>query len=78
MRVLARRFFMWLLKARKYARALQIAISLGEDKLLKKLHQVASANGDSTVATEAAFRMMSRKSRCSSPSSSSESGSESV
>ncbi|CAL8074907.1 unnamed protein product [Orchesella dallaii] len=70
MRVLARRFFMWLIKAKKYPRALQIAVSLGEDKLLKKLHHVASKQGDSTVATEAAFRIMARKTR----SSSSESG----
>ncbi|ODM88263.1 WD repeat-containing and planar cell polarity effector protein fritz, partial [Orchesella cincta] len=70
MRVLARRFFMWLVKARKYPRALQIAVSLGEDKLLKTLHHVASSQGDGTVATEAAFRIMARKTR----SSSSESG----
>jgi len=52
----------------------QIAVSLGEDKLLKKLHHVARAQGDSTVATEAACRIMARKTR----SSSSESGSKSV
>ncbi|ODM88261.1 hypothetical protein Ocin01_18422, partial [Orchesella cincta] len=48
----------------------KIAVSLGEDKLLKKLHHVASSQGDGTVATEAAFRIMARKTR----SSSSESG----
>ncbi|ODM87217.1 hypothetical protein Ocin01_19465 [Orchesella cincta] len=43
-----------------------IAVSLGEGKLLKKLHHVASSQGDGIVATEAAFRIMARKTRSSS------------
>jgi hypothetical protein len=53
LRILARRFFMWLLPAEKFQRALQIAVSLGEAGLFDKLNYVATAKGDTSTAASA-------------------------
>ncbi|CAG7731902.1 unnamed protein product [Allacma fusca] len=57
LRILARRFFMWLLPAEKFQRALQIAISLGEAGLFDKLRHVATAKGDTATAASAVSQL---------------------